>query len=254
MFELGIQSAIPGSRVAWQIEIDEYCLRVLAHHWPNTPRFKDVRTVETHHLERVDVIVGGFPCTDTSDTGQREGMLGASSGLWWEMWRIIRDLRPRWVCVENTTGLYHRGLGEVAGSLAALRYDLEWCRLSAQECGAPHRRERIFMVADSNGMRHEEQPTRGLLEEPQDESRHDAARRCASNRFQLDPWRDIEAPQPSLRRVDHGDPDRLARNRRWRDEIRSLGNSIVPQCSYVVGQRLAQLAGLDSQGRAKPGR
>lgn len=144
--DLGLERA--GWECKWQVEIDPYCRQVLAKHWPDVPRFEDVRGVTGDQLEPVDLIAGGFPCQDVSQAGKRTvGIDGARSGLWSEFARIIRVLRPRLVLVENVPGLAVRGLGRVLGDLAALGYDAEWSCISAADVGAPHLRRRIFLLA-----------------------------------------------------------------------------------------------------------
>lgn len=134
-------------QVVWQVEIDDWCRRVLAKHWPDAERFADVREVGAHNLAPVDVIAGGFPCQDISIAGRAAGITGARSGLWSEFARLIGDLRPRYVLVENVPALIHRGLGVVLGDLAACGYDAEWDCIPAAAVGAPHLRDRIWIVA-----------------------------------------------------------------------------------------------------------
>ena len=101
----------------------------------------------------VDVLCGGFPCQDLSVAGRGAGIDGARSGLWAEYARLIRELRPRYVVVENVPALLVRGLGRVLGDLAALGYDAEWDCLPASAFGAPHRRDRVWIVAYPDGLR-----------------------------------------------------------------------------------------------------
>ncbi len=149
--DLGLERA--GMQCLWQVEIDTYATQVLEHHWPNVARFRDVRTVGADTLIPVDLICGGFPCQDISHAGKRAGITGERSGLWSEMCRIIRELRPRYVLVENVSALLYRGLDRVLGDLASCGYDAEWQVLSAQAFGAPHLRERVFVVAYANSER-----------------------------------------------------------------------------------------------------
>lgn len=134
------------------MEQNEYCRRVLAKHWPGALRFEDVRDVGAHNLPRVDVVCGGFPCQDISNAGKRAGIEGERSGLWSEYARIIRELRPQYVVVENVAALRIRGLDVVLGDLANLGYDAEWSVLSACAVGAPHTRERLFILAYRDGI------------------------------------------------------------------------------------------------------
>lgn len=148
--DLGLERA--GFRVAWQVEVDAYCRRVLSRHWPDVPQLVDVRDVGPE-VATVDCIAGGFPCQDVSDAGKRAGIDGERSGLWAEMARIVRMVRPRIVIVENVAALRHRGLGRVLGDLAACGYDAAWDCIPAASVGAPHIRDRIFILAYPKGQR-----------------------------------------------------------------------------------------------------
>src|SRR5882724_9140205 len=143
--DLGLERA--GMICKWQVEINEYASKVLTKHWPNVTRLRDVRDVGRHNLAAVDLICGGFPCQDISNAGKRAGIDGERSGLWSEYARIICELRPRYVVVENVAALLERGMGRVLGDLAKIGYDAEWRSFRASNFGAPHRRERIFIVA-----------------------------------------------------------------------------------------------------------
>lgn len=144
--ELGLEWAGLGP-VAWQVEIDPFCRGVLAMHWPGAKRFADVREVGRDVLSQVDVICGGFPCQDVSCAGKGAGLDGARSGLWREYLRIVGELRPRVVVVENVRALVTRGLDRVATDLDAAGYRVEARIIAAADVGAPHRRERLFLVA-----------------------------------------------------------------------------------------------------------
>lgn len=145
--DLGLERA--GFRCLWQVEIDDYANRVLARHWPDVARFKDVKAfaLKSKPELRVDLVAGGFPCQDISNGGRRAGIGGARSGLWREYARIVRTLRPRFVLVENVAALRTRGLGVVLGDLAAIGYDAEWQCIPAAAVGARHIRDRLFIVA-----------------------------------------------------------------------------------------------------------
>ena len=146
--ELGVEHAT-GGRVAFQVERDAWCREVLAKHWPDAVRYDDVCTVRG--LPAVDILCGGFPCQDVSLAGKRAGFGGERSSLWREYRRIIADVGPRFVFVENVPGLLTADDGyafaEVLGDLAALGFDAEWDVFRASDVGAPHRRERLFLLA-----------------------------------------------------------------------------------------------------------
>ena len=148
---------VGGFRTVAYVEYDRYAQGVLMSRMrsgdlDDAPIFEDVRTFDGTSLAgSVDVVSGGFPCQDVSHAGKRGGMgEGTRSGLWSEFDRIIREVKPRFVLVENVPGLLSiddgRGFGTVLGDLAALGFDAEWFVLSAADVGAPHRRERIWIV------------------------------------------------------------------------------------------------------------
>lgn len=146
--ELGLEWGLgDGAETIFQVEIEPYCRRVLEKHWPNTLRFEDIHGVGRSNLPRVDILCGGFPCQDLSLAGSGAGLDGSRSGLWREFARVIRELRPRYVVVENVAALLARGLGRVLGDLAESGYDAWWDCIPASSVGAPHRRDRIFIVA-----------------------------------------------------------------------------------------------------------
>lgn len=144
-FDLGFERA--GFKTSWQVEIDPYCQKVLAKNFPEAERFGDIRECGIHNLKPVDIICGGFPCQDISNAGLRAGIEGERSGLWKEYARIIRELRPKFVVVENVAALLGRGMGVVLGDLAEIGYDAEWEIISAADVGAPHLRERVWLLA-----------------------------------------------------------------------------------------------------------
>jgi DNA (cytosine-5)-methyltransferase 1 len=149
-FSLGLERA--GMRTVAFCEIDPYCRAVLAKHWPTVPCFTDVTRLEAGMLELaecggIDLICGGFPCQDISVAGKGAGLAGARSGLWSHFARLIRELRPRWVVIENVSALLTRGVDIVLGDLAEIGYDAEWHCIPATYVGAPHRRDRVWIIA-----------------------------------------------------------------------------------------------------------
>jgi DNA (cytosine-5)-methyltransferase 1 len=115
---------------------------------PRFPIWDDVQTFDGRPWKgRVDIITGGFPCQDISAAGKGAGIDGERSGMWKHMARIINEVRPRFAFVENSPMLTSRGLGTVLGDLAEMGYDARWCVLGASDAGAPHRRERIWVLA-----------------------------------------------------------------------------------------------------------
>lgn len=146
--DLGLERA--GMTCRWQVEIDPFCQKVLAKHWPLVPKYGDIREVTGDELERVDLLAGGFPCQDLSCAGKRAGIDGERSGLWREYARLIGELRPRYVLIENVPGvLANEPMRRVLGDLSALGFNAEWQSLPAAAFGAPHIRYRVFIVANS---------------------------------------------------------------------------------------------------------
>ena len=158
-FDIGFERA--GIETVLQVEKDEHCLSVLERHWPDVERMTDVRaTRRTDEIEGVDLIYGGFPCQDISIAGSRAGLTGERSGLWFEFERIVSELRPRWVVIENVAGLLSSNggadLGVILTGLDKLGFDASWAVLDAQHFGVPQHRRRVFIVGGPRGRRAEQ--------------------------------------------------------------------------------------------------
>ncbi|MBH9204880.1 DNA cytosine methyltransferase [Pseudomonas aeruginosa] len=153
-----------GHRLGWRtvcaVEFEPYAASVLVARQndgilPPFPIWDDVRTFDGRPWRGlVDVVSGGFPCQDISAAGNGAGIDGERSGLWREMARIVGEVRPRFVFVENSPLLVRRGLAVVLGDLTELGYDSGWCVMGAADVGAPHQRDRIWIVAHANDGRH----------------------------------------------------------------------------------------------------
>lgn len=220
-FDLGFERS--GMRCEWQVEIDPYCQRVLAKHWPTVRRWGDVRTFPPSPAQswRVDVICGGFPCINISSLGDRAGIVDVEdgSGLWREAIRIIRILRPPYIIVENVAEILFRGAGDVLGDMAESRYDSIWQSLPAASFGAPHYRDRFFALGvDRDTIRINGNPFKAFSEGDLLESGRNSAAA----------WRETES---KLDRVSDGVPSRV-------DRIRCLGNAVVPQVAEYIGKQL----------------
>ena len=136
-----------GFETAWFCEIEEYPRSILNQWWPGVPVYDDITKLKGDQVEPVDILVGGFPCQDISAAGRGEGIGGDRSSLWFEFARLVGELRPRYVIAENSPLLKTRGLNAVLGSLAEIGYDAEWDCVPARTFGAPHQRDRIWVVA-----------------------------------------------------------------------------------------------------------
>lgn len=252
-FDLGFERA--GLRCEWQVEIDERCRAVLAKHWPHCLRWDDVRTFPPRDegFEPVDVICGGFPCQDISNAGRRAGIDGERSGLWSEFARIVCELRPRFVVVENAAALSERGLGRILGDLAESGHDAEWQSYRVSQFGAPHIRERMFILA----WRPSDTPKSfrgGVLADAGCESRFfqqpqrrayqaviaDGGAAVAGARLaglhdfgQAATGHGAWASEPTVGRVVHGVSDRVG-------AVSRLGNSVSPVITEWIGRRLIE--------------
>ena len=244
-FDLGLTRA--GFDIAWQVEIDPYCQRVLAKHWPHVQRYGDIRAIDWGTVEPVDLLCGGFPCQDISFAGKGAGLAGERSGLWFEYAKAIETLRPRYVLIENVSALRSRGLDRVLGSLAALGYDAEWHCIPACAVGAPHRRDRVWIIAYAQSDRIQRgtfQQRGALVGDDGDTqfvadanrtrsfpSAHSGVYRSEEStgawnvEFKRSRWWELE---PDVGRVAHGVPHRV-------DRLRGLGNAIVPQIAEMIG-------------------
>lgn len=213
--DLGFERA--GLQCKWQVEIDPFARKVLEKHWPGVPKHDDVRTFKP---TLVDVVCGGFPCQDISNAGKRAGIDGNRSGLWSEYIRIVREVRPRFVVVENVGALLVRGIGRVLGDLAESGYDAEWDVLRASRFGAAHRRERVFIVAYPAGIRLE---GRVLSTLPQQLPRVGDE----SYRFTV--------TEPIGIGTNHGISNYV-------DRVRACGNAVVPHVAQWIGKRLVEVS------------
>lgn len=188
--DLGLQRA--GMECLWQVELNNYATKILEKHWPNVTRFRDVRECGKHNLTPVDLIAGGFPCQPHSIAGERNASADERN-LWPDFYRIICELRPRWLLAENVPGLlsseHGRFFGGILRDLAKARYDAEWCVLSAAQFGAPQLRERVFIVAHTTSTG---QQKRTYTTRPGDEPDSSGSSPLAdASSVQSQRWRDI---------------------------------------------------------------
>jgi DNA (cytosine-5)-methyltransferase 1 len=207
-------------------EIEPYPCKVLAQHWPAVPNLGDVRGIDGRDFAGVDVVCGGFPCQDISAAGRGAGIEGAKSGLWVEMLRIIGGARPAFCLIENSPQLYHRGIDAVLSDLEKAGYACRPFVVGAGNAGAPHQRARVFVVAYSNSERLQRGGPEGVSGVLQVDSGREGeeylqapARRAV--RLGQEAW----TAEPRIPRVDDGLPT-------WPDELKALGNSIVPAVAY----------------------
>jgi DNA (cytosine-5)-methyltransferase 1 len=221
--ELGLERA--GMTVVGQVEIDSFCRRVLAKHWPEVPRHDDVRTAaawwRSQPRPAVHVVAGGFPCQPVSDAGRRLAQADPR-WLWPDMAAVVADLRPTWVIAENVPGLRRRGLADVLRDLGRLGYRTRAGTISACALGAPHPRERVFVLAHAESQGRCPWRPHRRSPDPPTGSVHDEYRTGPQRRGW---W----ASEPDLGRVAYGVPDGV-------DRRRALGNAVVPQVAEHIGR------------------
>jgi DNA (cytosine-5)-methyltransferase 1 len=260
-FSLGLERA--GMTTVAFCEIEPYCRAVLKKHWPHVPCYDDVKKLSADTLRRdgiaVDLICGGFPCQGISSAGLRAGLQDERSGLWSEYARLISEIRPYFVVVENVDDLLHRGLGTVLGDLAEIGYDAEWHCIPAAAVGADNIRDRIWIIAYPNGSG-AQIPYERWRQQCKEEMGKNAAQDHADADSPRSPWglpsralredaRAISpwlgsalssapafpgvdgAGSPVLGRGEDGIPHRV-------DRVHAIGNAVVPQIPEMIGRAI----------------
>jgi DNA (cytosine-5)-methyltransferase 1 len=253
-FSLGLERTGGFETVAF-CEIEEFPRKVLAKHWPEVPQYEDIRDLTASRLAAdglhgIEAISAGFPCQDISAAGKKAGAEGERSGLWHEIVRLVSELQPSVIILENSAELLNRGLGDILGELASRGYDAEWQCISAASLGAPHGRDRIWIVAYPN-KGSQSGVTRPFEAEGGSSSRGDV---CSDTECGLEPLGRVmeragrlwQSPSwdgiwefensPLGMGVDDGLPARL-------DRLRALGNSVVPQIPELIGNAYLESIG-----------
>jgi DNA (cytosine-5)-methyltransferase 1 len=248
-------------------ESEEYAIGVLLSRMqegklPVAPIWDDVRTLKGARFNGlVDIVYGGFPCQDISVAGTGKGLGGERSGLFYEIVRLVDEIRPKFIFLENVPAIRTRGADKVIGELARLRYDARWITLSASEVGANHKRERWWLLAYTMrgqqwreeweskvkayavanslgdgrgevGTRESSSPSEGMANatKPQlHEARegNDSQGRSAERSADVGWW----SVEPDMGRVAHGVPNRV-------DKLKCLGNAVVPEQAKEAFKRL----------------
>ncbi len=226
-FSLGLERA-GGFRTVAFCEVNPFARRVLAKHWPGVRCYEDVRLLSAERLSAdeisVDVIAGGFPCQDISVAGKGAGLSGDQSGLWFEFLRLIGEIRPKYVIVENVANLLRRGFGDVLGGLAEAGYDAEWDCIPATFVGAPHNRDRLWLIAyPKRDKQSRQEPCFGQIGR-------------MGRVEQPSPWdTDWQTALSALRGMDDG----LSRSVDRTDLMR---NAVVPQVVEMLGRAILEAA------------
>jgi DNA (cytosine-5)-methyltransferase 1 len=208
-FELGAEWA--GIETKWNCEYEPFQRKILKKNFPLSQQHEDIRTLS--HPSYVDIISGGFPCQDISIAGKGKGITGERSGLWGEMHRVIGEVRPRYVVIENSPMLTVRGFERVLCDLSEIGYDAEWQCLSGTTFGIQQGRERIYCIAYPREISSECSSPQQVFREPY----------LSQQPAGIYPgWRTRrELPEPRTFRAGHGVPDLV-------DRVGSLGNAVIP--------------------------
>lgn len=234
-FELGAEWA--GIPTYWNCDINEWNRKLLKHRFPNTEQYDDIRTLT--NPRKVNIISGGFPCQDISGANTKaKGIKGHRSGLWGEMYRIVGEVRPDYIIIENSPNLAFRGFERVLCDLSEIGYDAEWQCLSATTFGFRHRRERIYVIAYPNT--HSKFSDRmgntfidvAGFKDPKKWSEIRSEFRLDTKEmvFKQDQWGSggqNTIAEPLLCGVGDGIPERM-------DRLAGLGNAIVPFIGYYL--------------------
>lgn len=267
-FSLGLERTGGFETVAF-CDNDKKTHLVLKKHWPNVPIFDDVSTLKGKDLGAIEIITGGFPCQDLSVAGKGAGLAGERSGLWWQFHRLIEETNPKYVIAENVAVLRSRGLDEVLRSLNSIGYDAEWHCIPASAVGAPHQRDRIWIVAYPNsddgragsgsksfereawmesrrsGERFNGESAKQTLADSggkrlegfgirasgtESKESVSACSGCVVRGVTKSDFWEVE---PELGRVADGIPNRV-------DRLKQLGNSLVPQIPELIGYAILQ--------------
>ena len=259
-FSLGLHRTGGFETVAF-VERDDYAQKVLAKNFPDVPIFDDVRTFDADGLGRIDVITGGFPCQPWSVAGKREGHLDTQDrDLWPKMASIIEELQPKWVIGENVQGFVNEpmGLARTLADLESIGYQSTYWILPAAGVGAPHRRNRVFILAHTRHGRRGNIRVTEKRQDPQKERSTDTDSVSGSSKqpsFVADtdnsgrgkqrgekPVRKEQSAierscrwlsEPRVGRVAHGIPNRV-------DRLKGLGNAVVPQIVTMIGYAILE--------------
>ena len=205
-------------------ECEVYCHKVLlsrmaTRRLPNCPIWDDIKTLSgTTFKSRVDIIYGGFPCQDISIAGNGKGLEGERSGLFFEMLRLAKEIKPKFIFIENVPAITTRGGLQVVKEVTKLGYDCRWCVISAASVGAMHKRNRWFLLCYSNGQPSEQAYPKTIA----DETREAAWGRSAGQCWPFASRDDWKKTVSEMGKCSDGISDHVAR-------LRALGNAVVPQ-------------------------
>ncbi len=233
--DLGFDRA--GMECRWQVEMDEHAVKVLEKHWKGVHRERDVRECGKHNLEEVEVIAAGFPCQDISYAGRGAGLDGDRSGLFFEVARLVCELRPKVVVLENVVALRTRGLDRVLGTLGEIGYDAEWHCIPAAAFGASHIRDRIFVLgySDSTLIKGGCLPCGVQTKESDTDCGGGGGQAKQTLVRERPPRHQVWETEPRMGRVVDGVSPRSHRHR-----LKQLGNAVCPPVAEFIGRKIME--------------
>lgn len=262
-FSLGLERTGGFETIAF-CEIEPFCQKVLKKHWPDVPVYDDITKFSRRiydcepenedgevicprcktefgecqcigtdqfldEIGQPDVICGGFPCQDISLLGKGKGLAGTRSGLWFEYLRIIGELEPKWVLIENVSALLHRGLPAILYGLNEIGYNAQWHVISASGVGAPHLRKRIWIIANPISERLPGHSRDGKTKGKAKQNRSISPENLFRGKNPSQWWES----EPEICRVDNGISDFV-------DRTKAIGNAIVPQIPEIIGYAILE--------------
>jgi len=234
-FDLAAQNV--GFENVFHCEINPFCQTILKYYWPNAKTYTDIKQTDfTIWRGQIDILTGGFPCQDASIAGKQEGLQGERTGLFYEMLRAIREIRPKFIVAENVANITKINNGNdfriILNELARLGYNAEWRIIHASEVGAPHKRARLYLVAYPNSIRLS--PGKSFF---------------SHVREKIEPfsWQPTGTPiqivrggawetEPPILCLDNGVSSKLVS-----DSIKGYGNAIVPQVAQRIFEAIKNI-------------
>lgn len=245
-----------GFNIRWQVENNPYCQQLLKRHFPNAEIYGDIRSIDFRQLPSVDILIGGFPCQPHSTAGKRKGSKDKRD-LWPEFYRAICEIHPKIIVAENVPGILSSNHGRffkgILSDLAKAGYDAEWFTLCASDFGAPHKRERVFIIADSQSNRIQKAEQWNIpyfLTLSFSERLSFFAQESLQGELGFKDWQDIRSiaelegrpriPKPLIRRGDDGLRTKLD-NYLYKERIQALGNAVVPQVAQFIAREIKRV-------------
>lgn len=235
--DLGLERA--GMECRWQVESNAFCRKILAKHWPKVERYGDIKHFAICDFHTVDLLCGGFPCQPVSLAGKGR-VENDERWLWPEFYRVIGAIKPQYALLENVPGLLNRGMAGILQDLTEIGYDAEWDVISAAAFGAPHLRERLFLVAYPHGKRikavfgPDTRNGKTLEAKGREYLRGHQRSHLAGDWGGALPLENRKLYKPGVPLLVDGFPEAV-------DEVTAYGNAVVPAVAEYIGRRIMEI-------------